>query len=56
MTLREIHDKIKNRVAENKQWVLEGAFSILEKALYSNRDIVRDDYERFYVFINELQN
>lgn len=56
MTLREIRDKIKSRIPEEKQGMLEGAFSILEKALYSNKDIVRNDYERFYVFINKLQS
>ena len=56
MTLREIRDKIKNRIPEDKHWILEGAFSILEEALYSNKDIARKDYERFYVFINDLQS
>lgn len=55
MTLREIRDKIKNRIPEEKRGMLEGAFSILEKALYSNKDVERNDYERFYVFINDLQ-
>lgn len=55
MTLREILDMIKPVIPEERHWVLEGAFSILEKAVYSERDIVRSDYEKFYVFIKELQ-
>jgi len=54
MTLREIHDTIKPKIVSERHWVLESAFFIFEKAVYSDENIVRSDYERFYIFIKEL--
>jgi len=54
MTLREIHDIIKPNIASERHWVLEDAFMVFEKAVYSDEDIVRSDYEKFYVFAREL--
>jgi len=47
MTLREIHDIIKPNIASERHWVLEDAFMVFEKAVYSDEDIVRSDYEKF---------
>lgn len=55
MTLREIQDIIKPNITSERHWVLQKAFSVLEKAVYSEEDIVRSDYERFYVFVKELK-
>lgn len=55
MTLREILDIVKPKTTTERHWVLENAFSVFEKAVYSDEDIVRNDYERFYVFIKELK-
>jgi len=55
MTLREIHDIIKPNIASERHWVLEDAFMVFEKAVYSDEDIVRSDYEKFYVFARELE-
>jgi len=36
MTLREIHDIIKPNIASERHWVLEDAFMVFEKAVYSH--------------------
>jgi len=53
MTLREIHDIIKPNIA-SKGIGFGRCFMVFEKAVYSDEDIVRSDYEKFYVFAREL--
>ncbi|WP_265444225.1 transglutaminase domain-containing protein [Acetivibrio straminisolvens] len=55
MTLREVLDVIKPKIVSERHWVLESAFSVLEKAVYSDEDVGRNDYERFYIFVKELR-
>lgn len=54
MTLREMLSLIRPQISPDKSWILERAFAILEKAVYSERDIQRKDYEEFYIITKEL--
>ncbi|TYQ12829.1 UNVERIFIED_CONTAM: Transglutaminase-like enzymes, putative cysteine proteases [Acetivibrio alkalicellulosi] len=55
MTLREIFGLLKRKAPKEKHNILESMFNILEKAVYSKSDIVREDYELIYDMIENYR-
>ncbi|NMB32876.1 MAG: transglutaminase domain-containing protein [Clostridium sp.] len=54
MTLREIYIKMEDVTDTRERRILEDIFYIYEKAVYSDKDIKRIDYEGFYTSVKAL--
>lgn len=55
MTLREIYSFLESKIAEKRYKVLKGIFFILEKAVYSEEAIGRNDYEMLLTIIEKYK-
>ena len=54
MTLREIYEVVEPKIPSDRHGILGEVFEILEKAVYSDVNILREDYEKLYLGIRKL--